>query len=131
MRIYLAGPMRGHYQFNFPAFHSYAKLLRSLGHEVCNPAEMDQEVHGKDFGKDNWTGDEQQASQQGFSLREALFRDLAYITRDAEAIAMMPGWSTSKGARAEKATADALGLKVLVLPAKVTRQMRTLLRALA
>lgn len=131
MKIYLAGPMRGHYQFNFPAFHFYAKVLRDLGHEVFNPAESDEEHHGKDFAKDNYSGNEAQAAQKGFSLREALCRDLEYITKHADVIALMPGHTKSKGARAERATAEALGLIEIELPKRITRSVRKLLEALA
>ena len=38
-RIYLAGPMSGLPDFNYPAFHAAAAVLRAQGHYVENPAE--------------------------------------------------------------------------------------------
>lgn len=120
MKIYVAGPMRGIPEFNFPAFHAAAARLRAEGHEVFNPAERDIAHHGKDISKGNATGDEKlAAAEHGFNLREALKDDLVYICLEADAIALMPGWENSKGARAERATALALGLKVILLPAEV------------
>lgn len=114
MRVYLAGPMRGIPEFNFPAFHKAAKVLRAMGHEVFNPAESDEEVYGEGFASGNLTGNEEEAAaQKGFSLREALERDLTWITRHAEAIALLPGWEKSRGARAEYSTAEALGLSMI------------------
>lgn len=116
MKIYLAGPMRGVPEFNFPAFFAGEALLVAQGHTVFNPARRDEERHGKGFAKDNHTGDEQQAAvQKGFSLREALRDDTAFICMEAEAIAMLPGWIHSKGAVAEKALAEALGLQVMYM----------------
>lgn len=116
MKLYLAGPMRGYPEFNFPAFHAAAAKLRAAGHEVFSPAERDIERHGTDISKGNVNGDVQvAASNHGFSLREALGDDLAWICKHAEGIALMPGWEHSKGALAEHATAYALGLKVVLL----------------
>jgi hypothetical protein len=115
MRIYLAGPMRNIPEFNFPAFHSYAAKLRAEGHQVFNPAERDAERDGKNWDKEAPDGDLKVATAKGFDLRVALGDDLAFICRDADAIAVMPGWERSKGATAEKATADALGLRVIIL----------------
>lgn len=116
MKIYLAGPMRGIPEFNFPAFYAAAAELRAQGHTVFNPAERDNEHHGTDISKGNATGDEKlAAAQHGFSLREALASDLNYICREAEAIALLPGWERSKGVAAERATALALGLEVIEL----------------
>jgi hypothetical protein len=113
VKFYLAGPMRGIPEFNFPAFHAAAAKLRAEGHEVFNPAEKDIERHGTDISKGNATGDEaQSAKEHGFNLRVALGQDLAYICAEAECIALLPGWENSKGARAELATANALGLVV-------------------
>lgn len=116
MKIYLAGPMRGIAAFNFPAFFAYAAALRAHGHDVFSPAERDNQRHGVDISADNDTGDEALASEQhGFNLRVALAEDLEYICMHADAVALMPGWECSRGARAEKATADALGLQIIYL----------------
>ena len=114
MKIYLAGPMRGIPQFNYPAFHEGAAKLRAAGHEVFSPAEYDLKKHGKDIS--NATGDAAQAtSEHGFNLRDALRDDLIWICEQADAVALLPGWENSKGANAERATAIALGLLVIKL----------------
>jgi len=116
MKIYVAGPMRGIPEFNFPAFHRATADLRAVGHEVFNPAERDNERHGVDISIGNETGDELKAQYvHGFDLRVALAEDLAFICREAEAVALLPGWENSKGALAELAVAKALGLEVIVL----------------
>ena len=113
MKVYLAGPMRGIPHFNFPAFHRMALSLRGLGHEVFSPAGRDNARLGVDISEDNTTGDPTQAAiQHGFSLREALAEDLQWICLHAEVVAALPGWVKSKGARAEIAVAEALGLEV-------------------
>lgn len=114
MKVYLAGPMRGIPEFNFPAFHAAAAQLRACGHHVFSPAERDIERHGGvDISKGNASGCEDEAAKaHGFNLREALGDDLAWICAEAEAIALLPGWENSKGAAAELATARALGLEV-------------------
>lgn len=114
MKIYIAGPMRGYLEFNFPAFHAAAAKLRADGHVVFSPAERDTQRHGTDISKGNATGDESLATQQhGFNLRDALGDDLAWICAEAECVAMLPGWENSKGACAERATGVALGLQII------------------
>lgn len=116
MIVYLAGPMQGISEFNFPLFHKAAAQLRSAGHTVFSPAEADIERHGADISRGNITGSvEQAAREHGFSRREALAIDLTWICKYAEAIALLPGWEHSGGARAEKAAGDALGLKIIYL----------------
>lgn len=94
MKIYLAGPMRGYPEFNYPAFHTEAKKLRDLGHFVFNPAE---------------------ASLGDSNIRQCMAVDTAWICNVAEAVALMPGWEKSKGACAEKALADCIGLEIIHL----------------
>lgn len=115
MRIYLAGPMTGIPEFNFPLFNSTTAALRKMGHEVFNPAERDIERHGGvDISKGNVSGSQEHAvKEHGFSLREALADDCNYICRTADAIYMLPGWEMSSGARAEHALAVALKHKIM------------------
>lgn len=115
--IYLAGPMTGIPEFNFPAFRAAATRLRAQGHKVFNPAERDIERHGGiDISKGNANGDQSQAVEEhGFCLRTALAEDTAWICHHADAIAMLPGWEHSKGARAEHALALALGHEIIYL----------------
>lgn len=116
-KVYLAGPMRGIPFFNFPAFMKAAELLRNEGFEVFNPAEKDVEEYGESIC-DSPTGHLKTAEKKGFNLRNALGADLDYICTNANIVALLPGWKNSKGARAEKATADALGLEILYLSKK-------------
>jgi hypothetical protein len=116
VKVYLAGPMRGYPEFNFPAFRSAAKKLREEGHEVFNPAERDTERHGTDISKGNVSGSIAEAEKNhGFSLRVALGEDLEWICKHADGIALLPGWEASAGANAEWATCKALSLKIRYL----------------
>lgn len=113
MKLYLAGPMRGYAEFNFPAFHAAAAKLRAQGHFVFSPAENDISKNG-DFSKDYKTGDEKALEQStGWTLRKALEDDTRWICREGEGIALLPGWEKSKGACAEHALSVALGLEVI------------------
>lgn len=113
MKIYLAGPMQGYPEFNYPAFHRAAKLLRDMGHFVFNPAEEADKLNGGvSLVAGNHTGNNEQVEQEhGISLRQILCVDMTWICQEAEAIALLPGWESSKGARAEHALATALGIK--------------------
>ncbi len=114
MKLYLAGPMRGYPELNFPAFHAAAAKLRAEGHTVFSPAERDNLRHGTDISKGNVTGDLVIAARDhGFDLRVALGDDLDWICTQADGVAVMPGWESSLGATAEVAVAKALGLEVL------------------
>lgn len=115
MKIYLAGPMRGYENFNFPAFDFAANKLREEGHTIFSPADRDRNIHGQGL-ENNKTGDEAEAEKAvGFSLRDALADDIGWICHHADAIALLPGWTSSKGAMAEFATASALGLTQIIL----------------
>ena len=117
MKIYLAGPMRGIPEFNYPAFFTAAQLLRDAGHIVFSPAERDIDHHGGvNIGAGNHAGDEAvAAANHGFNLRKAMSDDAAFICNEADAIALLPGWEKSFGANAEWTLAKALGLRFVYL----------------
>jgi hypothetical protein len=115
VNVYLGGPMRGIKDFNFPAFHAAAAKLRGERHIVFNPAERDEEMHGKGVSNSP-TGDLQDIAKTGFSLRDAMEADMVWICRHGDAIALLPGWENSKGATAERALGVALGLHIMELP---------------
>ena len=111
MKIYLAGPMRGIKNFNFPAFDKAAARLRRLGdHYVFSPAEHDRTVDPEI--ENNPTGDEELAAKTSdWTIRKALETDMTWICQEADCIALLPGWEKSSGAKAEWALGVALGLK--------------------
>ncbi len=109
--LYLAGPMRGIAEFNFPAFFDKAIQLRSLGYDVFSPAERDVQAHGNEVWEGR-SGDLAELAHDSFDLRAALAADMKFISETADGVAVLPGWEASSGARAEVSLALALGLPV-------------------
>lgn len=111
--IYVAGPMRGIPEFNFPAFFAAENKLTLLGFDVFNPARADNEKFGADVSAGNLEGSEELAGKDyGFTINDAMQRDTEYLTRTATAIYMLEGWENSTGARAEHALAVCLRLNI-------------------
>ena len=110
-KIYIAGPMTGISEFNFPAFFAKEEELRSYDYTVFNPARKDIETNGSGI-QDNPTGDQAlAAAKDGFDLRAALAWDTARIC-ESDCVYMLSGWEVSKGAFAEWSLARALGLQI-------------------
>ena len=93
-RVYIAGPMTGHEDWNFPAFNAAADALREAGYEPVNPAEA--------FG-----GDVTRSHAE--YMREAC-RQLA----TCQGILYLDGWRESKGAVFEASIAHVLGMEFYV-----------------
>jgi len=91
-RIYVAGPMTGIEDFNFPAFNAAAETLRAAGYIVENPAD-----HGLVEGAD-W------ADYLAYDLTRLGLCDTIYL---------LPGWEKSKGAQLEFLIAERLGMAVI------------------
>jgi len=93
-RVYIAGPMSGLPELNFPAFHREAAHYRAQGLEVVNPAEINEDPSA------GWN-----------ECMRADIREL--VTCDA--IAMLPGWEKSRGASLEHYIARQLDLTVVYI----------------
>ena len=103
--FYVAGPMRGYSEFNFPAFARVAALLRQQGHDVISPHEHDLSL-GLDPNKP--------LDEQAFPITtEDLLRwDLEQIIKVCTDLYMMAGWEQSEGATTEHTVARALRLRI-------------------
>lgn len=102
--VYIAGPMSGIPEWNYPAFHAAAKKLRDEGYTVYSPAENDIEEGMVDEAAQK-DGNTALAIENGvFDYRKAYKWDLDKVL-EGDAIYMLPGWEMSPGARGEHAVA--------------------------
>lgn len=92
--VYVSGPMTGKPDLNFPAFHKAAASLRASGYEVVNPAELNPDPNA--------------------SWEQCMRVDIAALM-SCTAIAMLPGWEHSRGAKLERQIADALGMRPIFI----------------
>lgn len=91
-RTYIAGPMTGYDDFNYPAFNAAAAQMRSMGIAAINPAD-----HGV---------------VPGAAWEDYLRSDIAQLAT-CESIYFLPGWSKSRGALLEQHIATSLGMQLL------------------
>jgi len=101
-KIYLAGPMSGLPQFNFPAFFAAADQLRAAGFEVVSPAEIDNE---EDKGAALRSPDGQLVKHTDGIAKtwgDFLARDVKLLADTGiQGIVFLPNWQNSKGAKLE------------------------------
>lgn len=90
-KLYIAGPMTGYPECNYPTFHLAAESLRKAGFEVVNPAEVhiDERHHYVD-----------------------LIREDLKVMLDCHGIATLENWWESTGARNEVQVAGMLKMPV-------------------
>ena len=108
--IYIAGPMRGYEDGNFPAFDRQARVLERQGWVVINPAEMDRQEGEPPNGHLEFDPTTDYEDQE--FMRDALKRDCVAICDKCTAMYMMSEFETSRGAKTEWHLAKALGLKI-------------------
>lgn len=106
-RIYLAGPMTGTPDNNYPGFAEAAARLRAFGYTVVSP----HELHGGDTNRE-WI----------WYLR----RDLRAML-DCDTIVMLRGWRNSRGAVLERHVAAETGMRIREI-ADLYAELRTIER---
>lgn len=124
-KVYVAGPMRGIAEFNFPAFGRAAGKLEANGWLVFSPA--DHDIEGG-FDTVGMTGNED-LERLGFDLREALKWDLDRVM-ESDVVALLPGYENSTGAGAEIALAKALGIPTAPIDELTAKQPPSVIETL-
>lgn len=99
LRLYIAGPMTGLLDNNYPAFHAAAERLRAAGYAVENPAE-NTPPDPNHFNGGTWV------QWMRLALRQMLTCD---------GVALLSGWHQSQGAKIEARTARDVGLPVMMV----------------
>jgi hypothetical protein len=92
--LYISGPMAGYPNLNRASFNEAENMLRRAGFDTLNPLNN--------------------GLAEGLPWDAYLRADLKMVC-DATALALLPGWEASRGARLEVATAHALGMTSLPL----------------
>jgi len=105
LKIYIAGPMSGVENWNFPAFFEAERQLLELGYEVVNPAHNDGSTYEEalasaNTGKHSWD----------WYMR----RDLAKLIT-CDAVCLLPEWKNSKDASLEVTVAKSLDMPLYIL----------------
>jgi len=95
MKWYLAGPMSGIEDQNYPAFIEAAASLRATGHQIVSPHEVYH--HPSEPDRSRWV--------------TLLQRDLRALA-ECQGIILLPGWTKSKGAKFELHVALTLEMPV-------------------
>lgn len=90
-RLYVAGPMTGLPEFNYPAFNDAEIRLTARGYTVLNPAR-----HG---------------FLDGYTWADYMRLGIADVVA-SEGVCILPGWEKSRGAGLEVHVAASLGLPV-------------------
>lgn len=112
MRLYVAGPMTGYEKENAPAFQAAAEFLRKQGHDVVTPIELNAAVWARHHPGETYDPSVHKIGYGDPILNEMYAEDLKEVcTRDG--IALLPGFSKSRGGKGELHVAQVLGKKLL------------------
>jgi len=100
---YLAGPMTGYPEFNYPAFKLAAQLLRNRGYTVWSPAE-ENDTH--------------------LTFNICMRKDLDAVVNLCNGIILLNGWKKSLGANMETFAAFGCGKVIRELMIFENKEMK-------
>lgn len=103
---YIAGPMRGIPNYNYPLFDKARDYLAYSDPEavIISPADEDREA-----GVVDETGPSVVLTDD-FDIYEVLRKDIAIVSQEATHLCLLPNWFQSEGARVEAHVAAAVGV---------------------
>lgn len=117
MRVYIAGPIAGRPDGNRAEFERAAAALYWAGHEPVNPQAVDHSHEGECTGAEvPRPAGEPAERREGVAHRYGCYMraDLRALM-ECDAIAFLPGWRESRGARVEEAVSAILGMQEIHL----------------
>lgn len=104
-RVYIAGPMTGYPDLNFPAFHAAAAEYRKRGAFVINPAE----INGGDA---EIARTEKMTAEQYYVHWVRCMKNDINQLMTCDSLVLLDGWQKSRGAKLEHHIARNLGLTI-------------------
>lgn len=130
MKLYLAGPMTGIPQFNFPAFDAAREALENLGHTIIPPDDLDDPtIRRVALASEDGVLDPS-PFDNGETWGDFLSRDVKIVADCVDGVAVMGGWRTSRGARLELFVAYLTGKPVFRYPSMRRMSFATFLATL-
>lgn len=99
--IYIAGPMAGLPELNYPAFYKAEKELMKAGWRVVNPARFDAVFNVYNEGIEG-------------KMLDAVCESERAVIPFLDAIYLLKGWQESKGARLELQVALEHNLEIII-----------------
>lgn len=96
MIVYVAGPMTGYEDLNWPAFKAAEARLAEAGYTVVSPTSKGRP-------------DDPALADKSY---EWFLRQDLKVLLEADAVALLPGAQNSNGARLERHVAEKLGMEV-------------------
>lgn len=116
MKVYIAGPMSGRINYNYPAFFDAEIKIANLGHEAINPARLDSSNTIQNVSKalEESIASIQDNDKNGHTWEYYIRRDLPQLMK-ADAICVLPGWQDSRGASIEVDIANSVNMPILIL----------------
>jgi hypothetical protein len=116
---YLAGPMTGIPQFNFPAFEAAAWALRKQGYDIISPHEEDPESI-QERAWESVAGDPADLKAGKGIWGERLAHDVYLIVNGVTGLILLPGWDKSRGVALEATVALLEGKKFRVWDGRIS-----------